>query len=57
MTLRYGNGNPFAFLLTESPIYYYLLLATVSIAVSSLVIVITIFITNLIEKRKKAVLQ
>ena len=52
MTLRYGNGNPFAFLLSDTPILYYLLLAVVSIAGVSLVISVTIGIRALSEKLK-----
>lgn len=52
MTLRYGNGNPFAFLLDKTPFYYYLLLSTVAISVSSLVILATIGVRKLIDKRK-----
>ena len=51
MTLRYGNGNPFAFILAENPIYYYLLLSVVSIVVTSLVLIVTIGIRHLIDKR------
>ena len=52
MTLRYGNGNPFAFLLTDTPILYYLLLATVAIGGMALVLAITIGIRALITKCK-----
>ena len=51
MTLRYGNGNPFAFILAENPIYYYLLLTVVSISATSLVLIATIGIRHLIDKR------
>ena len=52
MTLRYGNGNPFAFLLAETPALYYLLLAVVSTLGVSLVISVTIGIRALIEKKR-----
>ena len=50
MTLRYGNGNPFAFLLKDAPALYYLLLAAVSIGGMSLIIAITIGIRALVDK-------
>lgn len=50
MTLRYGNGNPFAFLLQGTPILYYLLLSVVAIGGMALVITITIGIKALIKK-------
>ena len=50
MMLRYGNGNPFAFLLTDAPWLYYILLATVSIAGISLVTAVTIGARSLSEK-------
>lgn len=53
MTLRYGNGNPFAFLLGVNPIYYYLLLAAISLAGISLIIAATIGIRALVGKCKK----
>ena len=52
MTLRYGNGNPFAFLLAETPALYYLLLAVVSTLGVTLVISVTIGIRALIEKKR-----
>ena len=52
MTLRYGNGNPFAFLLADTPILYYLLLTGVSIAGISLVTAVTIGIRYICEKRR-----
>ena len=51
MTLRYGNGNPFAFLLEDTPILYYLLLASILIAATALVIAATMGIRALVEKR------
>lgn len=53
MTLRYGNGNPFAFLLANTPILYYLLLSVVAIGGMALVITITIGINTLVKKLKK----
>ena len=50
MTLRYGRGNPFAFLLDSAPILYYLVLSAVSIGGMALIIAITIGIRALIEK-------
>ena len=50
MTLRYGNGNPFAFLLADTPALYYLLLTAVSISGLSLVIAATIGIRALVKK-------
>ena len=47
MMLRYGNGNPLAFLLTESPVLYYVLLAVVAVAGIALVIGVTIGIKTL----------
>ena len=52
MTLRYGNGNPFAFLLDSAPILYYLLLSVVAIGGMALVLTITILIRKLIEKTR-----
>ena len=55
MTLRYGNGNPFAYLLYgPNPASYYILLSTVAIGGMSLIIAITIGIRALIEKRRTA---
>ena len=53
MMLRYGNGNPFAFLLTDAPALYYVLLAVVAIGGMSLVLAITILVEKLIQKSKK----
>ena len=50
MTLRYGNGNPLAFLLTDQPVMYYLILSAVSIGGTALVITITIGIRALIKR-------
>ena len=54
MTLRYGNGNPFAFLLHgDNPILYYILLSCVAIGGMALIISITIGIFALKDKLKK----
>ena len=50
MMLRYGRGNPIAFLLTDSPALYYLLLAAVAIGGTALVIALTIAIRALAVK-------
>lgn len=50
MTLRYGNGNPFAFLLVDTPALYYLLLGAVSIGGMALLLAITIGIRTLVAK-------
>ena len=50
MTLRYGNGNPFAFLLVDTPALYYLLLGAVSIGGMALLLAITIGICTLVAK-------
>ena len=42
MMLRYGRGNPFAFLLVDKPVLYYLLLGAVAMTGVSAVIAITI---------------
>ncbi|MBR5900263.1 MAG: YwaF family protein [Clostridia bacterium] len=52
MTLRYGNGNPFAFLLQSTPILYYLLLAVVAMGGMALILAITIVICKLVDKCK-----
>ena len=54
MTLRYGNGNPFAFLLNgENPIMYYVVLAAVSFGGIALIISATVGIKALAHKIKK----
>lgn len=51
MTLRYGNGNPFVFLLNgDAPILYYLVLSAVAIGGMALVITVTIGIRAIIDK-------
>ena len=60
MTLRYGNGNPFAFLLQgDTPILYYIVLCAISFSASALVIAATIGIRALVDKlnNKKADLE
>ena len=60
MTLRYGNGNPFAFLLQgENPTLYYIVLSAISFSASALVIAATIGIRALVDKlnNKKADLE
>jgi hypothetical protein len=58
MTLRYGRGNPFVFLLEgDAPILYYLVLTAVSVGGMALIIAITIGIRALIEKSRAAKLQ
>ena len=55
MTLRYGYGNPFAFLIEISPFLYVGVLAAIVIAAEAAVIAATIGIEALIDKRKKKV--
>ena len=50
MTLRYGNGNPLAFMLQSTPALYYIILTAVSVGGMALVITITIGIRALIDK-------
>lgn len=53
MTLRYGRGNPFAYLLHgDTPILYYALLTVIAIGGMSLIIAITIGIRGLVDKKK-----
>ena len=52
MTLRYGRGNPFAFLLESSPISYYALLTVVAMGGMALVLIITMGIIALVDKAK-----
>ena len=52
MTLRYGNGNPFAFLLADTPILYYLLLSVLCVGGLSLIIAITISLRALVTRIK-----
>ena len=50
MTLRYGNGNPFAFLLAQTPALYYIVLAAISIGGIALITAITIGIQTVAKK-------
>ena len=50
MTLRYGRGNPFAFLLEGTPALYYVVLSAIAIGGTALVITITIGIRALVDK-------
>lgn len=50
MTLRYGRGNPFAFLLENTPILYYIVLSAIAIGGTALIITITIGVQALIKK-------
>ena len=50
MTLRYGNGNPFAFLLESTPALYYLLLTVVAMGGTAIVISVTIGIRAFVDK-------
>ena len=52
MTLRYGNGNPFAFLLQSTPFAYYALLTAVAMGGMALVLIITMGIIALVDKTK-----
>ena len=55
MTLRYGRGNPFVFLLEgDTPILYYIVLSAVAIGGTAVIITITKLITDLIDKSKGA---
>ena len=53
MTLRYGNGNPFAFLLADTPALYYLVVSAVAIGGTSAVIAATIGIRALVLRCKR----
>ena len=53
MTLRYGNGNPFAFLLKETPAMYYLVISSIAIGATAAVISATIGIRALVEKQRQ----
>lgn len=57
MTLRYGNGNPFAFLLQgETPILYYIVLTVISVVGVSLIMTVTKCICALADKRREKTL-
>ena len=53
MTLRYGNGNPFAFLLEGTPILYYITLSAIALAGMALIIGVTIGVRALVDRKKK----
>ena len=53
MLLRYGNGNPIQFMLTTSPVLYYVILALVAVGGMALVLTVTILIKKLIFKIKE----
>ena len=53
MMLRYGRGNPVAFLLESMPVLYYLTLGGLAIGGTALVIAVTIGIQALVERRRK----
>ena len=55
MTLRYGNGNPFAFLLAETPALYYIVVSSIAIGATILVLTVTIGIRALIDKRAQKI--
>ena len=55
MTLRYGNGNPFAFLLAETPALYYITLTAIAMAGMALIIGVTIGLNALADRRKAKV--
>ena len=60
MTLRYGNGNPFAYLLYgDTPALYYVVVSAVALGGTSLVLVITKGIIALADraKAKKALVK
>ena len=52
MTLRYGYGNPFAFLIEISPLLYIGVLAAIIISGTAVVIAATIGIRALVDKKK-----
>lgn len=52
MMLRYGNGNPFQFMLTSNPVLYYIIMAAAAIGGSSLLLTITILLQKLTNTKK-----
>jgi hypothetical protein len=55
MTLRYGNGNPFAYLLYgDTPAMYYVVVSAIALGSSSLVLVITKLIRDAVDKKNVA---
>jgi hypothetical protein len=58
MTLRYGNGNPFAYLLYgDTPYMYYVVVSAISLGASSLVLVITKLIRDAVDKKNEEKLE
>ena len=53
MMLRYGRGNPVAFLLESMPVLYYLALGGLALGGTALVIAVTIGIQALVGRRRK----
>ena len=54
MTLRYGNGNPFAFLLANTPALYYVVLTAVSFSGMALIITITILVQKWLSRKNQS---
>ena len=54
MTLRYGNGNPFAFLLVDTPALYYLVISAIMLSATSAVIVVTMGIRAIVNTSRKS---
>ena len=52
MTLRYGNGNPFQFILQQSPFLYYLLIVSVIYSAVAIILSITILLQKLTNRKK-----
>ena len=52
MMLRYGKGNPFAFLLTDAPALYYLIMISAAVGGTALMIVVTKGLCALADQRK-----
>lgn len=58
MTLRYGNGNPFAYLLYgDTPAMYYVVLVAISLGSTSLVLAITKLIRDAVDKKNDVKLE
>ena len=58
MTLRYGNGNPFAYLLySDKPYMYYVVLVPIALGSTSLVLVITKLIRDAVDKKNATKLK
>jgi len=54
MTLEYGNGNPFQFLLQRNYFLYILVLASIAIAGTSLFLLLGQWLSNRVHPQKKA---